>query len=74
MNGLPQGWAARGLWLMLAISAGWAVYVFGSNYGSCRIDGTGKITCFLITLSMSCLEILVFAIVVIAKLLMLILP
>lgn len=74
MKGLPQSWAARGLWLVLAISAVWTVYVFGSNYGDCRMDGAGKITCLLITLFMSCLEVLVFVIATIAKLLVLILP
>jgi hypothetical protein len=38
MNASPQGWASRALWLMFAISAAWAVYVFGSHYGSCRAD------------------------------------
>jgi hypothetical protein len=74
MNALPQGWAARALWTMLAISALWTLYMFGSNYGDCRVDGTGKITCFIITLFMSCLEVLAFVIVTIAKLLTLILP
>jgi hypothetical protein len=59
---------------MLAISAMWTVYLFGSNYGNCRIDGTGKITCFVTTVFLSCLDVLVFVIVTIAKLLMLILP
>jgi hypothetical protein len=47
---------------MLAISAVWTVYVFCSNYGSCRADETGKIACFLITLFMSWLEVLVSSI------------
>jgi hypothetical protein len=74
MNRLPQGWVAGALWAMLAIAAIWTVYLFGSNYGNCRVDGTGKIMCFLITLFMSCLEVLIFVIVTIAKLLRLILP
>jgi hypothetical protein len=59
MNTLPQGWPARTLWLMLAISAVWTLYVFGANYESCRVDGTGKIICFLIALVLSYLEVLV---------------
>jgi hypothetical protein len=59
---------------MLAVAAIWTVYVFGSNYGNCRVDGTGKIICFAIALFMSYLEVLVFVIATIAKLLMLILP
>jgi hypothetical protein len=77
MNASPQGWASRALWLMFAISAAWAVYVFGSHYGSCRADGTGELFCFVIALFFGWLEVLVFVIFVIvtvAKLLMLILP
>jgi hypothetical protein len=74
MNASSQGWASRALWLMFAISAAWAVYVFGSHYGSCRADGTGEIFCFVIALFFGWLEVLVFVIVTVAKLLMLILP
>jgi hypothetical protein len=74
MNASPQSWASRALWLVLAISAAWAVYVFGSHYGSCRADGTGELFCFVIALFFGWLEVLVFVIVTVAKLLMLILP
>jgi hypothetical protein len=74
MNASSQGWAGRALWLMFAISTAWAVYVFGSHYGSCRADGTGELFCFVIALFFGWLEILVFVIVTVAKLLMLILP
>jgi hypothetical protein len=74
MNASPQGWPSRALWLMFAISAAWAVYVFGSHYGSCRADGTGELFCFVIALFFGWLEVLVFVIVTVAKLLMLILP
>jgi hypothetical protein len=57
---------------MLAASAGWVVYSFGSLYGSCRIDGTGKLGCFIMALLVSLVEALDF--VAIAKLLMLIRP
>jgi hypothetical protein len=74
MKASPQGWASRALWLMFAISAAWAVYVFGSRYGSCRADGTGELFCFGIALFFGWLEVLVFVIATVAKLLMLILP
>jgi hypothetical protein len=74
MNASPQGWASRALWLMFAISAAWALYLFGSHYGSCRVDGTGQLLCFFIALFLSWLQVLVFVVVTVAKLLMLILP
>ncbi len=57
---------------MFAISAAWAVYVFGSHYGTCRADGTGELFCFVIALFFGSLEVMVFVIVTLAKLLMLI--
>jgi hypothetical protein len=59
---------------MFAISAAWAVYVFGSQYASCRAHGSGELFCFVIALVFGWLEILVFVVVTVAKLLMLILP
>jgi hypothetical protein len=74
MSASLQNWASRALWLIFAISAVWAVYVFGSQYGSCRAHGSGELFCFAIALVFGWLEVLVFAIVTIAKVLMLILP
>jgi hypothetical protein len=67
-------WVRRGYWLLLAISLIAVAYVFGPNYTSCRMDGTGKIACFFIALILSYFEVLIFVVVGIGKLLLLILP
>jgi hypothetical protein len=67
-------WAARALWLMLAVSLGWLIYAFASEYGLCRAAGTGKIGCFFIALVISGSDALVFAVATIGKLLMVFLP
>jgi hypothetical protein len=74
MNVLPHGWAARALWLMLAVSAGWITYLFTSNYGSCRAHGSEQLGCFVIALFLSCMEALLFAFLTIINLLIFILP
>jgi hypothetical protein len=59
---------------MLATSAAWAIYVFGSHYGSCRANGFGELICFLFALFVSWLEVLFFVIVTVGKFLVFILP
>jgi hypothetical protein len=59
---------------MLAVSACWAIYLFASNYGSCRANGYGHITCFIVMLLFSCVEVLIFVVVTAAKILMAVLP
>jgi hypothetical protein len=74
MNVLPQGQPARALWLMFAISGAWVIYLFGTHYGSCRLNGTDQVACFVIALFLSWLEVLVFVFGTIVKLIMFILP
>jgi hypothetical protein len=69
-----QAWAACALWMMLAISGGWALYLLGSHYGSCRTGGTGKFACFVIAFFHSCWDVLVLVVLTIAKFIALILP
>jgi hypothetical protein len=59
---------------MLAVSACWAIYLFATSYGSCRANGYGQITCFIVTLLFSCVEVFVFVVVTMAKILMAVLP
>jgi hypothetical protein len=67
-------WLARVLWLMLATSACWVMYLFAASYGGCRADGSGKLGCFMLALFMSVLEAIVFIVLTIVKLLLLMLP
>jgi hypothetical protein len=69
-----RDFVSRALWLMFAISTAWAVYVFGSQYGSCRAHGSGELFCFVIALIFGWLEILFFIIGTVVKFLMLVLP
>jgi hypothetical protein len=69
-----QNWRGRALWLMLAVSACWVVYVFGSNYNGCRKYGFGEVVCFLGTLPLSGVEVLSFVVATLAKVVGLILP
>jgi hypothetical protein len=74
MNILPDSRPSRALWLMFAVSAVWILYEFGSHYGACRVDGTGKIGCLLIAIVSSLFEIVVLIVSTIWKVLMLVLP
>jgi hypothetical protein len=47
MSRFPHAWLRRAIWLMLAISAGWVIYKFGSAYAQCRAIGSAKGTCIL---------------------------
>ncbi len=49
-------------------------YLFAANYGSCRADGHGQITCFIMTLFVTSVEILTFVAMTIMKVLTSILP
>ena len=59
---------------MLAISLGWLIYTFASEYGSCRDGGIGKIGCFFLALILSGWDVLVFIIATVGKLLTAFLP
>jgi hypothetical protein len=74
MNARARNWPSLALWLILAVSGGWAIYLFATNYGSCRTNGYGQITCFVITLLFSCVEVLAFVVMTTTKILMSILP
>ena len=74
MNTVPQSSPRYALWIILAISAVWALYVFGSYYSSCRSNAFGQIVCFLFALFVGFLDILLFILGTIGKLIVLILP
>jgi hypothetical protein len=74
MNSLPKSWPVRAVWFALAVSAIWALFVFGSNYRSCRSSGSSQILCFILALFFSWLEVLVAAIGTVIRLIVLIMP
>ena len=74
MNAAHHAWPARAVWTMLAVAAIWAVYTFGSHYSVCRADGSGQVLCFLLSLFLSWLEVLVFVVGTVLKLITLIMP
>jgi hypothetical protein len=59
---------------MFAISGGWAVYMLGSYYGSCRTYGTGKLLCFVFAFFHSCWNVLALVVLTVGKIVTLILP
>jgi hypothetical protein len=65
---------ARALWLVLAVSALWVILVTSSNYAHCRADGSGKMWCFADALIGSAIQVIVFALGTVVKLLLLVLP
>jgi hypothetical protein len=69
-----SSWLSRAVWLMLLAAAVWVIYVFSSNYLSCRAYGTGELLCFTITLFRSGFEIFTFVITTTVKVLRAILP
>jgi hypothetical protein len=74
MNPLPESWPARAVWFALAVSAIWARFIFGSQYSSCRTDGSGQVLCFILALVLSWLEILLAVIGTVIQLIVLIMP
>jgi hypothetical protein len=74
MTARSQVWAAGALWLMLAISGAWLVYLLGSHYVSCRTVGTGKLACFVISFFISCWDVLVLVVLTVGKFIAFILP
>ena len=74
MNSLPASWPVRAVWSALAVSAIWALFVFGFNYRSCRSTGSGEVLCFTLALFLSWLEVLVAVIGTIIRLIILIMP
>jgi hypothetical protein len=74
MNASTQRRASHAVWLMLAISGCWLMYLFVSHYGSCRTDGTGKLGCFFLAVFGSLFEAVAFVVGTIAKLLTAVLP
>ncbi len=69
-----SSWLSRAVRLMLLAAAVWVIYVFGSNYLSCRAYGTSELLCFAITLFRSGFEILTFVVTTAVKVLRAILP
>jgi hypothetical protein len=69
-----SNWLSRAIRLMLLAAAVWVIYVFSSNYLSCRAYGTSELTCFAITLFRSGFEILAFVVTTTVKILRAILP
>jgi hypothetical protein len=72
--GARQNWRERAIWLMLAVSACWVVYVFGANYNGCRKYGFGEVVCLVWTLLLSGIEVFFFVIAALARIVGLILP
>jgi hypothetical protein len=69
-----SSWLSRAVWLMLLVAAIWAIFVFSSNYQSCRAWSASELLCFAIMLVRSVLDILSFAVTTIVKILGAILP
>jgi hypothetical protein len=74
MSRFPHTWLRRAVWLMLAISAGWVAYKFGSAYSACRTHGTEKVGCVGTAVASAYTDIWLLISTTVVKLLTFVLP
>jgi len=74
MERLPRSWLGRAFWILLTLSAFVLAMGTGYSYAECRLDGTGAIACFAVSLFGAYLGALIIVTAIGLKLLSIPLP